>query len=313
MDRATRAPGGKSRHTGRMNRRPFLKASFTGLARWGVGSVALPLLLAMAGCGGGGESAAVPTPVPAGGSGQVIRMSVRSAFAQFDYPIEVYLPASYAAGSSSYPVIYATEGDAPYGNPSGGSGAFASDRSRFTAFKEAMQRRNTQAILVGIGGTARRGTDFLLPGAAAYTNFIAKELAPLIEGQYRADPKRRALSGLSHGGYYVIAALVLEAAGGTPSFSHYLSTESSFGGHGNLAGFLEFERQLDAVSPRPLPVTLFITGARGSNLPVANALYQQMQSHAHPGLALFRAEYDTTHVGADLPAFEEALGRFFAD
>jgi hypothetical protein len=26
-----------------------------------------------------------------------------------------------------------------------------------------------------------------------------------------------------------------------------------------------------------------------------------------------RAEYVTSHVGADLPAFEEALARFFAD
>jgi predicted small lipoprotein YifL len=274
------------------------------------GLIAALLLLALAGCGGGGETTA--PPAGGGAPGQVIQTSLKSGFTGFEYPIYIYLPASYGAGSATYPVIYATEGDAPYGAGSG-SGANLLDRSRFNAFKEAMQRRNTQAILVGIGGTARRGTDFLLPGAAAYTNFIAKELAPAIESQYRADPKRRALSGLSHGGYYVVAALVLEGTQGPLSFSHYLSTESSFGGHGNLAGFLEYERQLDVGAARALPATLFLTGAPGFNLPIANAVYQQMTSHAHPGLALVRAEYATSHVGADLPAFEEALARFFAD
>ena len=270
------------------------------------------LLLALAACGGGGSDSPAPPSAGAGAPGQVIQTSLKSGFTGFEYPIYIYLPASYGAGSATYPVIYATEGDAPYGAGSG-SGANLLDRSRFNAFKEAMQRRNTQAILVGIGGTARRGTDFLLPGAAAYTNFIAKELAPAIESQYRADPKRRALSGLSHGGYYVVAALVLEAGQGPLSFSHYLSTDSSFGGHGNLAGFLEFERLLDVGTPRALPATLFISGARGFNMPIANAVYQQMASHAHAGLALLRAEYDTSHVGSDLPAFEEALARFFAD
>lgn len=273
------------------------------------------MVFALAACGGGGGGAdvAAPPPTQAAGGGQVISTSLRSGFTGFDYPIEIFLPASYAGGSASYPVIYATEGDAPYGGAPAGSGFHpgSSANSRFNAFRQAMQRKDTQAILVGIGGTARRTTDFLLPGAAGYTNFIAKELAPSIERTYRADPARRALSGLSHGGYYVVAALVLEATAGTPSFSHYLSTETSFGGHGDVAGYLAFERQLDATAPRAVPATLFIAGARTSNGPVANALYQQMAAHAHPGLLLLRAEYETTHVGADLPAFEEALDRFF--
>jgi hypothetical protein len=242
----------------------------------------------------------------------VLKATVSSAHTGVPYAIEIFLPASYATGTASYPVIYATEGDAPYGMSSG-SGSVLLAASRFNAFKEAMQRRNTQAILVGIGGTARRNADFLPPGATAYTNFITKELAPYIESRYRADPKRRALSGLSHGGYYVVLALILEAASGAPSFSHYLSTESSAGEHpGGIADFLQLERQeLDAAGPKPLPVTLFITGAPGFNLARADAIYQQMASHQHPGLTLLRAQYNTSHVGADLPAFEEALQRFF--
>ena len=268
-------------------------------------ALAVLLSLALAACGGGGGAEVIPPPETVG---QVVTATLKSDHTGFTYPLQIYLPQSYATGTATYAVIYATEGDAPYGTLPGG--VF---RSRFTVFKEAMQAKGTQAILVGIGGTDRRGTDFLLPGAAGYLAFISKELAPSIERQYRADPKRRALSGLSHGGYFVVAALALEGAAGTPSFSHYLSTDSSFGGHANAAAFLEYEKQqLDAAGPRPLPTTLFLAGATGFNMQIANAMYEQMAAHAHPGLALLRAEYNTSHVGSDLPAFEEALRRYFA-
>jgi hypothetical protein len=271
----------------------------------------LVLAVALSACGGGGDSTPSAPQAPAESTGQVVNSTLVSANTGYTYSIQVYLPASYPTGTASLPVIYATEGDAPYGIATGGSGFGGASGSRFEVFKQAMQRRGTQAILVGISGTERRGTDFLLPGAARYLGFISSELAPSIERQYRADPRRRALSGLSHGGYFVVAALVLEGSAGTPSFSHYLSTESSFGGHANVAAYLEFEKQLDAAA-RPLPAVLFLAGAKNSNGPVVvNPLYAQMAAHAHPGLTLLRAEYDTTHVGADLPAFEEALARFF--
>ena len=163
----------------------------------------------LTGCGGGGAGdGAAPTA-----SGQVINSTIKSVSNGNTYPIQVFLPESYATSTTVLPVIYATEGVAPYGG---------ANRSRFDTFKEVMQRRGTQAVLVGVGGTAWRGTDFLMPGATKYLDFLVKELAPTVESQYRIDRKRRALSGLSHGGYFVLAALILEArAGVPPSFSHY--------------------------------------------------------------------------------------------
>lgn len=275
-------------------------------------SALLVLAAALYACGGGGDSAPAPgggTPQPGETIGQVINSSLKSEVINDTYSIQVYLPASYAAGTASLPAIYVTEGDAPYGSSvSGGSGFGGTTQSRFDAFKQAMQRRGTQAILVGISGTNRRDRDFLLPGAANYLNFIAKELAPSVERQYRADPKRRALSGLSHGGYFVVAALVLEGTAGSLSFSHYLSTESSFGAHGNSAAYFAYEKQLDG---KALPATLFLASAIGSNGPLVSALHAQMLAQANPGLSLVRAAYDASHVGADLPAFEEALARFY--
>ncbi|MBE7369041.1 alpha/beta hydrolase-fold protein [Ramlibacter pallidus] len=264
--------------------------------------LALSAGLSSCGGGGGGGDEAPDAGAPGGVGGEVVFSTVKATASGQVYTVQTFLPASYAAGSTRLPAIYVTEADAMYGANG--------QQSRFDAFKGVMQRRGTQAILVGIHGTARRNTDFLLPGAAHYLDFIAKDLAPQIERQYRADAAKRMLSGLSHGGYFVVAALVLEASAGTPSFSHYLSTEASFGGHGNTAGFLEFEKQLDA-SGRPAPATLFLAGAPGFNgTAVVDPLHAQMTAHAHAGLTLVKAQYATTHVGADLPAFEEALARF---
>jgi hypothetical protein len=260
----------------------------------------LALSASLSSCGGGGGSPAGDAP-PEPGGGQVVVSLARGTANGTSYLIRTFLPDAYATGSASLPVIYATEGDAPYG---------PGQQSRFDAFKQAMQRRGTQAILVGIGGTASRDRDFLLPGAQAYLDFITRDLAPEIERQYRADPARRMLSGLSHGGYFVVAALVLEGTAGSLSFSHYLSTEASIGGHANLAGLLALETQLDTAG-RPLPATLFLAGAPGFNgTAVVDPLHAQMAGHAHPGLTLVKAQYSTSHVGADLPAFEEALARF---
>lgn len=219
------------------------------------------------------------------------------------YEIQIFLPASYAKGTSVLPVIYATEGDALYGADG--------TTTRFDMFKNEMRTRGTQAILVGIGGANRRNTDFLLPGAQQYLHFITQDLVPSIERTYRADPKKRALSGLSHGGFFVVAALVLEGSEGNLTFSHYLSTESSSGTLGSLAAFLDFEKQLKS-SGKPVPATLFLGGAAEKNgRAVVEPLYAQMASQALPGLTLLKASYSTTHIGADLPAFQDALTRFF--
>jgi hypothetical protein len=252
----------------------------------------LSIALSACGGGGGGGSSDGSTPPSPGANGQIINFSVQAKQNGNTYAIDIFLPASYASGTALLPVIYATEDDAPYG-PAG--------VSRFEGFRSEMASRGTQAILVGIRGTARRNIDFLLPGAAQYINFITKDLAPEIERQYRADPKKRALSGLSHGGYLVVAALILEGSVGAPSFSHYLSTDSSFGGDGNVSGYLAFEQQLKA-SGKSVPTTLFLAGSTNANGPtVVEPLYAQMASQAIDGLTLVKAEYNTTHVGSDLP------------
>ena len=57
---------------------------------------------ALAACGGGGSGDSGPPPETVG---QVINSSLRSSANGNTYPIQVYLPQSYATGTTALPVI----------------------------------------------------------------------------------------------------------------------------------------------------------------------------------------------------------------
>jgi len=176
------------------------------------------------------------------------------------YKLYIYLPASYEMGTATYPVIYATDGDSAF-PPEG----------RFVNFTKILQRRAIDAILVGIGGTVRRKKDYVLPGAMAYHEFITRELIPFIESHFRADPKRRILSGVSLGGSFVVTSLFLEAPN-TLFFSHYVSAEGSF----FQPSFIAQEQKFSStIGSKSIPATLIL--ARGS---VSNKVQQQQFSAA---------------------------------
>jgi hypothetical protein len=212
----------------------------------------------------------------------------------------VYLPPQYDASTQRLPVIYALDGDAAFGYPSGGT--------RFEAFREVLQQRGTAAILVGVGGSARRATDFNPPGSEPYHRFLTQELVPRIDSAYRTDASMRILSGLSSGGTLVFLAFTYEGAH-TPVFRHFWSTETALANAQSFPMF-DAEAALAAQVSGPVPVTLFFAGANGSNGPFVNSLYQQVLSRHYAGLDLELVNYDSSHVGADLPALDEALKRF---
>jgi predicted alpha/beta superfamily hydrolase len=258
--------------------------------------------------------------------GSVTVATVDSAQTGAVYKLSIYLPASYATGTATYPVIYATDGDAAF-PPEG----------RFVNFAKILQRRRIESLLVGIGGTERRKKDFLLPGAKAYHEFLTQELIPFIESHFRADPKRRILSGLSFGGTFVVTSLFLEAPD-TLFFSDYISAEGSF----SLASFITLERTVSStIGTKSIPATLIL--ARGSvsnkgppqqfsaaggkgNFAIAslasdlgeftnsddvNSLYRRMVSRHYVDLILIETNFATDHVGTDIPSFADAVDRIF--
>jgi predicted alpha/beta superfamily hydrolase len=259
------------------------------LLRAGIFGIVVALLSA---CGGGsGEAAGEPV-------GSVTTAVIRSSQTGYTYELPIYLPASYASGNATYPVIYATDGDAAY-----------PPERRFTNFKRILQGRGTDAILIGIGGTAVRSNDFVLPGARLYHAFITQELTPFVEARWRADPARRMLSGLSLGGSFVATALFLEAPA-TLHFSHYISAEGSFW----QQSFLDLERQLSTtLGDKPMPATLILARSAwpNTNNLAVNALYQRMLARNHAGLRLVETAFEAGHVGMDNPSFEDAVKSIF--
>lgn len=258
--------------------------------------------------------------------GSVVPGTIQSVHTGAVYPIQIYLPASYASGTGTYPVIYATDGDAAF-PPAG----------RFVNFTRILQRKGIDAILVGIGGTERRWRDFVLPGAVAYHEFITQELVPSIESNFRADPKRRILSGISLGGSFVVTSLFLEAPDKI-AFSHYISVDGSF----SQRSFLELEKTFSiAMGAQSVPATLILARAgpsnemaqspagagkanvladtqnlvrgRGefTNSATVDSLYRRMLNRHYDELNLVETSFNTGHLDADNPSFEDAMARIF--
>jgi enterochelin esterase-like enzyme len=271
------------------------------------------LLVALSACGGGGGGGgsggaalpilpvAPPTNPPPSATGRVVSDNIKSARTGATYPINIFIPASYDVDTAAYPVIYAMDGDANF-NPPG---------TRFDNFRAILEKRGAKAILVAIGGTARRETDYILPGALAYHDFLTLELVPFIEAKYRADAKKRMLTGLSLGGLMTGISFFLEAPDKL-TFSYFLSFEGSFGFRPTEWQDLE-QRMFDASAGKQFPVTLLL--ARCNSGPDCNTLqvsdlYQKLTDRHYPGLQLIETVFSSTsHTQTDVPAFEDAVTR----
>ena len=281
------------------------------------------IITALAAC----KSDIKPQEVSNGAVGSVTSATVNSVQTGYTYKIYIYLPASYASGMATYPVIYATDGDTSF-PPDG----------RFVNFEKILQRRRIDAILVGIGGTERRDKDYNLPGAIAYHAFITQQLIPFVESHFRADPNRRILSGISYGGSFVVTSLFLEAPD-TLFFSHYISAEGSF----FLPSFIALEQAfVRTIGTRSIPATLILargaatnkvqqqqfSSAMGSkNIPAmanlargfseatnsaeVDAFYRRMVSRHYADLILIETNFPTDHIGTDNPSFDDAMVRIF--
>ena len=246
----------------------------------------------------GGNSASAPeTPVPS--QGRIVSATINSAKTNYAYPVTIYLPASYDIGNASYPTIYALDGDSSFLPPD----------TRFTHLKNILERLGTQAILIGVGGTERRQTDYNLPGAYAYHDFMTLELIPYVESHFRADVTKRMVSGISTSGNFPVLALFMEAPRKLV-FSYFISDEGAFWQQWNDVFQLEQE-MFDAVGGSPL-VTLILAHSSeysGTNALFVQELYQQILSRHYSGMQLLETSFPYSHVETDDPSFEDAIVR----
>jgi Putative esterase/Repeat of unknown function (DUF5648) len=229
-------------------------------------------------------------PAPNGGSALV---TVTATKLRVSYDIAIVVPAGYEANSDPIPVIYALDA-----------------QTRLQSLTNVMRETGARAILVGINDMGRRQIDFNVPGAWDYLPFLVNDLIPYVENHYRADPRRRVLSGHSTGGNFPFHVLYLEAPGKW-SFAHYWSSEGAFWQQPDTIqaeeGWLN-----DAVGRSPFPVTLiFARGEIGAdtNSTFVLALHDQVAARKYNGLRLLDLFYPAlSHVPMDAPSFKDELG-----
>jgi predicted alpha/beta superfamily hydrolase len=213
------------------------------------------------------------------------------------YSVSIVVPAGHGPDSDPVPVIYAL--DAQF---------------RYVPLLDVMQQTGSRAILVAIDDMTRRQTDFNMPGAIAYLAFLKSDLIPYVEANYRADPRKRVLTGLSTGGNFPIHALYLETPGPW-TFAHYWSSEGAFWQQADVVA-REEQEMYDRIGRSPFPVTLVL--ARGgvgtsTNSVIVRQLYDQIGSRNYVGLRLFDYFYpDFGHVPMDTPSFRDELGLLFS-
>ncbi|WP_395347567.1 alpha/beta hydrolase [Variovorax sp. UC122_21] len=276
-------------------------------------ALAAAFVLGLAACGGGGggggggglpllppASNDPPPAPPPSSTSRVINATLKSNANGDTYPIQIYLPAAYDGGSASYPAMYLTDGDA----------SFNLGVSRFKNFVDILERQGKKAIVVGIGGTAHRNTDYLPPGSTAYHTFVTRELVPYVESNYRANPARRMLSGLSNGGIFVASAFFMEGSGQF-TFQYFFSSEAPFNGP-VAAQVDQLEKQMYAdAATRDVPVTLLLAYAlNNTGGPTITAMHDKIASRNYKGLKLSLKGYAGGHTQMDLPSLEDIAARF---
>lgn len=127
----------------------------------------------------------------------------------------VYLPPSYGPSRRSYPVLYMHDGQ----NLFDPSTSFAGDWGVGRAM-DAAARRGLEAIVVGVPNMGPERLDEYAPfhdpnsggggKGAAYTDFIAETLKPLVDGRFLTRPGRgqTVIAGSSMGGLISLYALL---------------------------------------------------------------------------------------------------------
>ncbi|MCW5238788.1 alpha/beta hydrolase-fold protein [Verminephrobacter eiseniae] len=164
--------------------------------------------------------------------------------------------------------------------------------------------------MVGIGGTARRNTDYLMPGAKPYHDFLIGQLVPYVESNYRANPAKRMLSSLSNGGVFTLIAFFSESAVGKFIFQYFFSSDPPVKGASAPLDPLESQMYTSS-STREIPVTLLL-GFAVVNVggPEITAMHDKIAARNYQGLKLSVKGCEGGHTPMDLPSFQDIVARF---
>jgi uncharacterized protein len=261
------------------------------------------MLAVVAGCG----KAPVERPQPVTiGTSYTLRSSVLGQTRR----INVYLPPGYAEGSSRYPVLYLLDGGVEEDFVHiAGIASLAADFRRIREF-----------ILVGIEGIDRyhdlthpttvESDRQRLPtsgGASGFRRFLAAELKPFIERNFRVTDES-ALMGESAAGLFVVETFLREPQ----EFSDYIAVSPMLWWDGQ-----SLARQADSLLRKPFPpgrrLYLTIADEGGAMQEGVDRLVLALKSGAPRGLDwTYVPMAPETHGTTFHPSALNAIRRLFA-
>ncbi len=204
------------------------------------------------------------------------------------YLIKVHVPPDYHSNSIEYPAIYTTDG-----------------QWYFDSFSNALNEAESKRILVAIchNDENRRTIDFLPPGDKKYSEFIQKELIPLVERNFRIKTDDRSLVGTSYGGVFVISSL-LESNNKAPLFENYMAFDASLYINEYLDGKIESRFKIN----NSLNAKLFLSGAwpLGNNKRVER-FYKKLKGMGFVDVNMVKKTYIVSHSKVAQPSFKDAI------
>ena len=245
------------------------------------------------------------------GLGDTRYHEVTSTAAGRSYHIVVGLPAGYRdGGDTRYPTVYVLDGGELY--------PMLSAYRRYLRFGEEIPELILVAISYGTDDWQNgndRGHDFTAPsterehwgGAADFQRFLADELMPKIESEYRSQSDRRIVFGQSLGGQFVLHAALTEPG----LFWGHIASNPAL--HRNLPFFLELHGAApdDGLRPR-----LFVASGSDDDerfrVPALEWMSHWSAIEARPwALATVTLE-GHSHFSAPPAAFRRGLAWLFA-
>lgn len=259
-------------------------------------ALAASLLALLCACGGRQSVPPEPSLNQALAGSQNKELSITASQTNFTYRLNIYLPADYDKTTDRLPVIYLLDG--------------GPDNGIFNPLSHITEGLGVRAIIVGVGGVARRETDFRYPGLNPYYAFLTTELLPMVEAKYRIDPGQRTLAGHSFGGLFVGAAMLLDRANGH-TFTNFIVMDMAT--HGQDGSLADDERKMFTATGGKLPdTTLVLSGDSFGNYRDADSFDRLLSARSYQGL--LKHHIPTTsygHVEMINPAFKESLRLIF--
>jgi uncharacterized protein len=223
-------------------------------------------------------------------------VALRSQHTGADYELLIALPPSYAKSGKTYPVVYLLDAEDSFALVGNVVRNFTT-RNHLPemilvaiaypgagASREVYMRNRTRDYTPVRAPDGGQGVEFdeVSGGGPKFRSFIAGELAPFIERNYRADPNDRAIIGHSYGGLFATYVMLTE-----PSlFKRYIVVSPSLW-YANRIAFT-MEDQVAAAGLRPKARVFLSAGElEDSTIPSdLRVLYRKLKSRANPDLDL---------------------------